>query len=395
MIVVERSALGAGQSIASQGIIHGGVKYALGPDSIGASRALAGMPAVWRACLRGEGPVDLSGIAVLSERQLLWATPGLVTRLAGAAASRALRARAARVPAERWPEVFRGAPRGLAGIDVYEADECVLDPAGVLAALARRVTEGGGVIVRAEVRELRAAEGGRAARVWVSGGGRTSEAGTARAAPGRELELEAGVIALTAGTGNEGLLALFGRDARARMQRRPLHMVVASSAGLPELFGHCVGPGSMPRLTVTSRRDAAGRMVWYLGGALAEEGVGRGVGEQVEAARAALRDCLPWMTLPRDVDFRTRRLDRAEAATGTGARPDGPAVLEVAAGVLAAWPTKLAFAPLVGERILQYVRDARGGREAAPLAVADRARLDSWPRPSIAALPWDAPDTPE
>src|SRR5262245_41436193 len=67
-VLVERQALGAGQTIASQGIIHGGVKYALAGAASRASRAIAQMPETWRACLAGEGTMDLRGVRVLSPR---------------------------------------------------------------------------------------------------------------------------------------------------------------------------------------------------------------------------------------------------------------------------------------------------------------------------------------
>src|SRR5690606_17055328 len=52
-LLLERHALGAGQTVASQGIIHGGLKYALDLKLGSASDALAEMPRRWRACLAG------------------------------------------------------------------------------------------------------------------------------------------------------------------------------------------------------------------------------------------------------------------------------------------------------------------------------------------------------
>ena len=52
------------QTLASQGIVHGGTKYGLAP----LAGALAGMPDRWRACLGGTGEIDLRGVAVLADR---------------------------------------------------------------------------------------------------------------------------------------------------------------------------------------------------------------------------------------------------------------------------------------------------------------------------------------
>ena len=47
--------LGAGQTLAAQGVIHGGLKYALGGKLSDSSEALKAMPDRWRDCLAGRG----------------------------------------------------------------------------------------------------------------------------------------------------------------------------------------------------------------------------------------------------------------------------------------------------------------------------------------------------
>ena len=51
--LVEAGQLGAGQTISSQGIIHGGLKYALGGRATKASLAIRDMPQRWRRSLLG------------------------------------------------------------------------------------------------------------------------------------------------------------------------------------------------------------------------------------------------------------------------------------------------------------------------------------------------------
>lgn len=48
-LLFEQDKLGGGQSIASQGMIHGGIKYALGGMLTGSSEAIADMPKIGRA----------------------------------------------------------------------------------------------------------------------------------------------------------------------------------------------------------------------------------------------------------------------------------------------------------------------------------------------------------
>ncbi len=72
VLLFESTALGDGQSVASQGIIHGGLKYALSGTLSGTARAITGMPDRWRACLAGNDPVDLRGCQLLSENYYMW-----------------------------------------------------------------------------------------------------------------------------------------------------------------------------------------------------------------------------------------------------------------------------------------------------------------------------------
>src|SRR5690606_22813237 len=73
----ESRSLGGGQTIASQGMIHGGIKYSLGGRLSNASRMLAHMPTRWRACLEGKGELDLRHTQLLSDRFYLWSPGGV------------------------------------------------------------------------------------------------------------------------------------------------------------------------------------------------------------------------------------------------------------------------------------------------------------------------------
>lgn len=355
----ESARLGEGQTRHAQGIIHGGTKYALTGKVSDASRMVAGMPARWRSCLAGEGDVDLRAARLLSDHQYLWSTRDIASRLAGFFASRMMRSRMAPLPAADYPALFRDpAFRG----QVYRLDEPVLDVASLLAALAEPHRE---VLARIDPEALELEAGGPC-RIRL---------------PDRTLTARR--LVFTAGGGNRALLAKLGRE-EPPMQLRPLQMVALRGADLPPLYAHCLGASSKPRLTITSHRDASGRPVWYLGGQLAEEGVGRSPGEQIATARAELETLFPWhdfgacawITLP---------IDRAEVRAG-GTLPDDAFVAEQG-GVITVWPTKLALAPVAADRVLDHLAAAgiqpQPGGDAGPVDA-----LAGLPRPEIAPLPW-------
>lgn len=355
--------LGAGQTVASQGIIHGGIKYALGGAATRASAAIAAMPGLWRACMDGrppEGHPALAGVNTLAERQNLWTTPGLLSKIAAAAASKVIRTPVKKLDRTEWPEGFAGASDSIA---VYEVAEPVLDAKSVADALA----VGQEACIDRVSRVARIEAGGRCVCADVDGA---------------EREIRCERLAMCAGAGNEDLLRLAGIE-ETLMQRRPLHMVLVRGERLPRLFGHCLGPSNVPRVTITSGRDRAGRSVWYVGGQIAEDGVRRDAMSQVEAARRELAACVPWADL-RGAEFAAFRIDRAEGRTAGGGRPDEPVIVE-RGPVIAVWPTKLAFAPLAADGVLHAVGGTRVGALVQPHRPQAGATVETAP------LPWDDP----
>ena len=72
-ILLERNELGCGQTLASQGMIHGGLKYALTGLLSNESEAIAEMPLRWRNCLHSkEGEIDLRGTKILSNNYYMY-----------------------------------------------------------------------------------------------------------------------------------------------------------------------------------------------------------------------------------------------------------------------------------------------------------------------------------
>ncbi len=81
-ILLENRALGSGQTMKSQGIIHGGLKYALTGFLNASANAVEAMPKRWKECLAGRGEIDLASVHRLSDEQLLWSTGSLISEMA-------------------------------------------------------------------------------------------------------------------------------------------------------------------------------------------------------------------------------------------------------------------------------------------------------------------------
>ncbi len=354
--------LGKGQTIASQGIIHGGTKYALTGKVTGATLAIGDMPRLWRAALQGEGTVDLSKVNVLTESQLLWTSGGIGSRMTGFFASKAMKSRMDAVPQNEYPALFRHTAfhGGL-----YRLDEPVLDVPDLLAKMREQFSD---ALVQVDTAQ---------SHLVLRDGNYTYAAVLPDGSP---LDVVAQQIVLTAGAGNEALLAstLLSQRELPTMQRRPLQMVLVRG-DLPMIYAHALGMSDKPRATITSHRDAAGNVVWYIGGQPAEQGVGKPAAEVMAATRRELADLLPWVNF-NGMAWATWNVDRAEGSQPDGSRPDQP-TLHRYANVTVAWPTKLAFAPMLAARLQQTWAVQASG--TTPLA----AHL---PTPPVARCLWDS-----
>lgn len=356
-LLVERESLGGGQSVKSQGIIHGGAKYALHGALSGASEAIADMPRRWREALDGSGELDLSGVRLLSDAHYLWSPGTLAGNLTSFFASKAVRGRVDQVKGEQLPPALQN-PKFKG--KVYRLAELVVDVPSLIARLSELA--GNSLLAADDIQPLH--DNGQLVGLRVDG-----------------REIRAQRIVLSAGRGNADLLASLDVPQPAQ-QLRPLHMVMVKGPSLKPLYAHCLGGGPKPRITVTSHPSADGEWVWYLGGDLAEaDGVARDQAAQIDAARKELTQLLPWIDLS-TAQWATLRVERAEPAQSGLVRPDN-AFLGDQGALLVGWPTKLALAPDFADRVLSHLE--RDGIRPATHGV-----LPELPRPVIGRTAWEA-----
>ena len=340
-LLLENSGLGAGQTIQSQGIIHGGLKYTIpGVSDLASAKAIRKMPARWKRNLEGLDVPDLSAATVHSRECLFWIPSGSrlgIKEKMSQIGLRLLQAKPREVPKAAWPSILSASTK------VYAAPEPVLDTGSLLSALA------------------------------------TANSGWIRLYEKGWPLVEAKVTVLTAGRGNADLLQRFGHDPDM-MQLRPLCMVLLKGA-LPRIYGHC-GEGGKTALTITSH-PWQGQIVWQIGGEIAERFANETDYVRVQqGASEILKSHFP------DLDMRGLQIGaypafRAEARKSQGRRPSGVQVKELAPNLIVAWPTKLALAPVLAEEILSMV-----SKTTRPSGTAGVAPPDL-PVPPVAPYPWE------
>jgi glycerol-3-phosphate dehydrogenase len=336
-ILLEKGQLGSDQTIASQGMIHGGIKYTLRGRLTGSSESIADMPGRWRACISdGEG-MDLRGVKVLSDHYYMWSDDRVTSKLAAFFGSKALRGRVTRLPRQSYPSAFDSDHFNGA---LYQLDDLVLDVPSLLDCLSRKSA---GWIFKLDTSNPRS---------LVMNG----ESSIRHIICSTDLTIRSSRYIFAAGAGNADLLHQAGMHAPGT-QRRPLHQVVVKHRFPHPVYAHCVNmmSGAKPRLTITTHPTSDGSQVWSLGGELAESGVSRNREEQISFAMSELATTLPWINLDQ-AEWQTFRIDRAEPKNQGGLRPDN-SYAESAGNIIVTWPIKLTLTPNLADSVSQILSD--------------------------------------
>ena len=362
----EHKALGSDQTMASQGMIHGGMKYTLSGMLTGASETIADMPQYWRACLCGDGDVDLRNTRLLSDHFYLWSGNSISAKLSSFFASTALNGRIDPVPDDRRPPVLRHADFGG---NLYKLVDIVLDVHSLVTNLAHNIENQCFLIDWTH-------------SSWQINSGQLQ---LTIEQDGQIYEVHAQRFIFCAGKGNGDLLDELGIDKPA-MQLRPLQQVMIRHHYPYSFYGHCLGGETTPRLTVSSHRLNSTDYVWYLGGSLAEKGAHMTPEALIEFAQAELADILPWVDMA-SAEWKTLPIERAEPLQPNFLRPENAFVdrAQGIANLLVAWPTKLTLAPNLANQILDLIKDD----QLLPISESKNNLYGILPIPPIAPTPWE------
>ncbi len=347
-VLFEAHSLGCGQTLASQGMIHGGLKYALAGALTGASEAIADMPGRWRDCFSGDGEIDLTAMQPLSDRYYLFAGRSTLGKLTGFFASKTIRGRVQQLDKQHFPSAFR-----YFDGSVYELGELVVDVPELLHTLAAPVQDR---IFRAEMN-----------------GANCQPTETGYRLAFEEDVIDVHSLVCCAGAGAEALQKELA--VQLPMQRRPLRQVVVRMPLDAPIYAHCLTSitSPEPRLTITTH----GTDTLYIGGRLATQGADRTDVQQIAFARRELAECLPWLDFSQ-AHFETLYIDRAEPRQIGSFRPD-EAYAERSGRFIQCWPTKLTLAPDAADKVLDHL---------PPPAAGGAAPRPALPTAHLGTLPW-------
>lgn len=393
-ILLDHGPFGGLQTLASQGIIHGGLKYALQGALTTAAKNVAEVKGLWDSALMGTHPwMNLSGVEVLSPIHCLWSTQSLGSKLGSFFAGKVMSSHAEKLKPEDYPEVFKH-PKFKG--ELRAVDEKVLNSRSLVQNLLKPIEKSVGIYREDSLRfELK---NGEITAALLEGG----ESST------RQIRIEAQHFIFMAGAGNEKLSKMIetlftaeqkvasqeGRDLQGVldfpvMQKRPLNMVMVRGHDLPRIgYVHAIGANALPLATLTTHATHAGEVLWYIGGEIAEKGVTLSDRAQITRARERMEGFLPWMNLKKYA-WSCYGIDRAEMRVDGQKRPDGVTWKKVANAVIA-WPTKLTLAPELSRQILEQVVER--APEKSP--VVKNSNPSEWLGKNLIVrdFPWETPN---
>ncbi len=352
VLLLEKNSIGCGQTIASQGIIHSGLKFSLAGKVNKLARSISAMPEIWRAALRGEGNIDLSSAKMSAESQQLLIPSGFMGGLTKLVAERALGNNVHAAPKDEWPNELKNS--GFKGSLIF-MDEPVLNIPSVLRALAEPYKNC--------IRKI------------------TGEQANAPFEFLKQNNITAKRVIFTSAGSNHDIAKSSAHDKGLETQKRPLVQGMMKNAPFP-LFAHLVGKTDKPIASITTHEMTDGTLVWYLGGLVAERATDANPQEVIEAAKKAFSTYLPKIDFS-NVEWSTLPINRVEGKSKTDSwMPDTPTIHHTPEA-LYCWPTKLTFAPMLDDMIL---KDLKKNNISPSNKESD---FNSLPHADYTQTPWD------
>ena len=241
VILLEKNVVGGTQSLASQGMIHGGQRYALEGKLNKHSQSISNMPSIWESALEGKISPDLSQAKVLSQKQYMWSPGGLTSNVTSFFASKAMNSRVDGLKKDSWPKVFQDHPKFKGKI--YELDEVVLDIPSVSKVISEPFADR---IIKIDQLKYNFDQEELTSINFTQGE--------------KEFSVSAKKYLFTAGLGNEEIADRLWPEQKMT-QRRPLKQVLVKDIDYT-LYGHCITVDPRPRVTVSAHPQDNGKFTW-------------------------------------------------------------------------------------------------------------------------------------
>jgi hypothetical protein len=365
VLLCEKNSLGGGQTVHTQGMLHGGLKYTISGKATEGADSSAKMPNIWEDCLKGNGILNLADTKILKKGQVFWAPGKISGAFKNNMAAKLLSGEAHKSDNAKWPEFFKK-PKELDG-SIFELEETVIDIPSMLETFRTQYADS---IFQADSADMTF----------------KMENDSVKSITYQDTIIEPQELILTAGQGNAELAEKMDisnpTSGWPKMQLRPLRQVMVKN--IPgELYGHCVGNGFRPRATISTHYTKDGEPVWYIGANIAEQiNEGKTEEETIAFAKKELTSLFPWADFSK-CTWATCTINRAEPEWDGGLMPPKAHLSIVGENILSCWPTKLTFAPQLAMFIEKHLKEKNITPQNSD------SKPTNWKTPPIAQNPWD------
>ena len=324
-LLLENNVIGGEQSSLSQGILHRGMKYALSKKATGISKLLQESTKIWDDALLGKYPVNLKKVEIYASKQLIWSEPKLLASFFSKSAQKLFFSEIQKLKINELPKWLAHKPK-----NIFWLQEKVINAYSMAENFYNKYKEHY-YTYQWEKKNITLKRQKKLIGIFFKK---------------ENFTLWTQKVILASGKGNSSLADFL--QTPTPMQIRPLRMLAIEHSSLPPIYGHCISTSSKPLFTISSHLKKNKKMLWYLGGKIAEE------------KEWSLQQITNIIQKNIRVDFLNAKwlfleVDRAEPYQKSGNLPDEPFVMEKKDTIIC-FPVKLAFAPLVAletEKILK------------------------------------------
>jgi len=333
-LLISKGPIGGTQTLTSQGMIHGGQRYAIkGTKNNPSSIAL--MPKRWEDCLSGKDIPNLKNTNILSSNQYMFASSGLGGKLTTFFATKAMKAKVELLKKENeFPDLF--IEHNKTKEKLYKMYESVLDIKDIVKKLIDNFSDS---IICTDKINYNYIDNKSLESVDILFNN-------------KEINIKAESYIFSAGEGNKEIADKVSD--KQLTQIRPLKQVLVKSLK-HSFYGHCITTDPRPRMTISAHPYKEG-FVWYLGGLVATKGVDLSDLDTIKFAKKELESIFPWINWE-DKEWSTVYVNRAEPATETlKFLPTTPIIKEFN-NIILAWPTKLTFAPALCDMVINKINN--------------------------------------
>lgn len=345
VILIEKNALGNYQTINSQGIIHGGVKYSLVGKISNATSNIAKMTEAWdlsfsNKILNRPNLIDLSSTKINSTCHDLCFPNSNFFKLSSFVTSKVLSSKCKMINKNDDDYQKSLNDLGYNGI-VYRISEKVLDTKSLINNLSKNIKQN---IIKLDSYEINYKDN-KIKNI-------TFEVNN------QNYNITSKLYIFTKGQNNQNIINF--SENLPKQQLRPLQMIYAKPEININLFAHFISKenkNNKPFATITTHKNINNQNILYFGGQVAEsEHIDTPKNIHIDNLKQQIKNIFPKVNLE-NWQWDTIKINRAEVSQEYNKMPDTSFAIKQN-NIILGWPTKLTFAPDFADKVIDIIKDS-------------------------------------